>query len=109
MNQSFITDVPTILTEDSTLRLAYADHPKLLLRLSEFVDAHSLQNKPALIIQAAPTDDDIEADVLDPASLKVLRDNGGEENSWWRGFQSFNRPEPTFRGILATDHGNEPA
>ena len=109
MNQSFITDMPTILTEDSTLRLAYADHPKLLLRLSEFVDAHSLQNKPALIIQAAPTDDDIEADVLDPASLKVLRDNGGEENSWWRGFQSFNRPRPTFRGVQATDHGSEPA
>jgi hypothetical protein len=94
--------------EDSVLRLAHADHPTLLHRLAEFVETRCLQDKPALIIQASPTEKDLEINVLLPATVLALRGNQMEQHSWWNGFRTNYQPTPTFRGVAAYDDRAEP-
>ncbi|MGF6505874.1 hypothetical protein [Paraburkholderia sp. 32] len=92
-----------MVIEDPTLRLAYADHPKMLHRLAEFVDRYLLEDKPALVIQATPTNEDFEADVLLPSSVASLQGVGSDQNSWWNCFRTNYQPRPTFRGVAAFD------
>ncbi|MGU7785054.1 hypothetical protein [Burkholderia sp. PU8-34] len=102
------TSEEKVLTEDAKLKIAYADHPNMILRLCEFSETYSLLNRPALVVQARPIDQDFEIDVMDDAVRNALQRGNGGQNGWWSSFHSNYVPDPTFRGVAAVSQRGDP-
>jgi hypothetical protein len=93
--------MPTVLG-DKLISLRLSGYPELHLRLEEFLHAHRIGERPALIVQARPVRDsafagvDVEDNNVQSRFLAGVPAHG---MPWWDGFRSMVAVRRTFHGI----------
>lgn len=97
-----------MITNDPILQLRLKGHPEMLARLAEFISMYGLAERPALILQARPSDP-LEKDVLqDPNIGRRLTAGARDRPAWWHGFQTGTAVQPTFHGLAAISNRGDP-
>lgn len=84
------------------------EQPKMLRKLTSFVEDYGLSGKPALIWQCKPKQA-VDIDVTQQTIRNVLQSGAETQrgNGWWYEFKSGNRSKPVFDGLAAYDHEND--
>ncbi|MCG5260483.1 hypothetical protein EM868_00755 [Cupriavidus gilardii] len=97
-----------MLTSDTSLQLAYAERPDMLLRLAEFAASYALQEKPALVVQASPEERTGDFDLTDDNRIAALNRGTDRNIAWWGAFHSTQAVRPVFRGLACLDARENP-
>jgi len=95
--------------ECNYLRAALGSDSMMLRKLHDFVLRHGLVQRPALVIQAAPVDEQLELNVRCAQYAQILQAGSGTTNSDWGGFVlSGSRVSQSFHGIELISYAQQP-
>lgn len=92
-----------MIVEDPYLRLSLEKRPEFLLRLEELAHRYSLEERPALVLQARPAPEAVLPGDLtsDPKTVSRFTSGIQTSNGWWQGFRSRIGESGCFRGVVS--------